>query len=50
MRWEVIRDPIKAKFKPGDACLAECRTAGRLLADKAAALAATAGYEPLVTD
>jgi flavorubredoxin len=50
MKWEVVRAPLKAKFKPKDACLAECREAGGLLAERALAQAAAAGYEPLVTD
>jgi len=50
MKWDVLREPIKAKFRPKDACLAECREAGRTLAERAVALADAAGYEPLVTD
>jgi flavorubredoxin len=50
MKWGVVREVLKAKFKPKEACLAECREAGGLLAEKALAMAAAAGYEPLVTD
>jgi flavorubredoxin len=50
MKWEVLREPLKAKFRPKEDCLAECRAAGGLLAERALAQAAVAGYEPLVTD
>ncbi len=39
---EVLRPPLKAKYKPTDAVLAECREAGRMLAEAAAARAADA--------
>lgn len=35
MRWEVLRDPIQARYKPTDAILDECRAAGQRLAQKA---------------
>ncbi len=50
MKWEVVREPLKARFAPRENCLAECREAGRMLAEKARARAAAGGYQPLVTD
>ncbi len=50
MKWEVMREPIKSKFRPDAACLAECREAGRALAERAQARAAAAGYEKLLID
>jgi flavorubredoxin len=50
MKWDIVREPLKAKFRPKEACLAECRAAGGLLAEKALVQAGAAGYEPLVTD
>ncbi len=35
MRWQVLRDPLKAQFRPTPEVLDECRQAGRMLADKA---------------
>jgi len=35
MKWEVLREPIRAQFRPTAAVLDECRAAGRLLAEKA---------------
>jgi len=39
MKWEILRDPLKAQFRPTDEILDECRQAGRLLAEKAMELA-----------
>jgi flavorubredoxin len=50
MKWEVVREPIRCRFAPKDACLAECREAGKALAEKALARARSGGYEALVTD
>jgi len=33
--WEVLREPLKAQFRPTDQTLAECRQAGRMLAERA---------------
>lgn len=49
-KWEVIRDPLKSKFKPTDKVLDECREAGHQLAKRAVAISEAAGYEPLMID
>ena len=36
MEWEVIREPIRAHYRPTPEILDECRQAGQLLADRAA--------------
>ncbi|MEN6406259.1 MAG: FprA family A-type flavoprotein [Thermoguttaceae bacterium] len=33
LEWQVIRDPIRAQYRPTPETLAECRDVGRLLAD-----------------
>ena len=38
--WEIVREPILSKYRPTPEILDECRQAGRLLAEKALALAA----------
>ncbi len=40
MKWEVLREPIKARYRPTPEILDECRAAGRLLASKASQMAA----------
>jgi len=35
MRWEILRNPLKAQFKPAREILDECRLAGQLMAEKA---------------
>jgi flavorubredoxin len=50
LKWTVLREPIKANFKPDDDCLAECTQAGRQLAETAAEMAAASEYQPLCTD
>jgi flavorubredoxin len=40
MEWEIVREPIRAHYRPTPEILAECRAAGKLLADRAKALAA----------
>ena len=50
MKWDVVRPPLRSKFRPDAACLAECRAAGRDLAERALELASASGYEPLITD
>ena len=35
MKWEVLREPIRAQYRPTAAVLGECRAAGRMLAEKA---------------
>jgi flavorubredoxin len=37
--WDVIREPIRARYRPTPEILDECRAAGRLLADRARAVA-----------
>jgi flavorubredoxin len=39
MKWEVLREPIKAQYSPTVEVLDECRAAGRLLAGKAKEMA-----------
>ncbi len=41
--WEVLREPIKCKYRPTPEVLDECRQAGQLLAGKALEKAAAAG-------
>jgi flavorubredoxin len=38
--WEILREPIRAKYRPTTEILDQCRQAGKLLADKALAAAA----------
>jgi flavorubredoxin len=33
--WEILREPIRAKYRPTDEILAECLAGGRLLGDRA---------------
>ncbi len=40
MKVDVLRDPLKCKWRPDDGVLGECRAAGGSLAEKALALAA----------
>ncbi len=35
MKWELIREPLKVKYRPTEETLRECRLAGRELAEKA---------------
>jgi len=35
VKWEILREPLKAQFRPAPEVLEECRAAGRLLAEKA---------------
>ena len=35
MKWEILREPIKSKYRPASGVLDECRAAGKLLAEKA---------------
>ena len=39
MKWDVLREPIRAQYRPTPEVLAECRAAGRLLAAKAKEMA-----------
>jgi flavorubredoxin len=39
MKWEVLREPIKSRFRPTPEILDECRAAGRMLAEKALEMA-----------
>ncbi len=39
MEWEIIREPIRARYRPTPEILAECRATGKLLADRAKTLA-----------
>jgi flavorubredoxin len=38
MGWEVLREPLKAQYRPTPEILDECRAAGRMLAEKAVEL------------
>ncbi len=40
MKWEIVRDPLRAQFSPTTEILDECRAAGRTLAQKAQEMAA----------
>jgi flavorubredoxin len=37
--WEILREPIRSKYRPTPEILEECREAGRMLAEKARMLA-----------
>ncbi|MCK4627092.1 MAG: FprA family A-type flavoprotein [Phycisphaerae bacterium] len=39
MKWEVLREPIKAQYRPTPQVLDECRSAGRMLAQRAEQMA-----------
>ena len=39
MKWEVLREPIKAQYRPTAEVLDECRAAGKMLAEKAMEMA-----------
>ncbi len=34
-RWEILREPLKARYRPTPEVLEECRAAGKMLAEKA---------------
>ncbi|MGW8255927.1 MAG: hypothetical protein ACWGMZ_00425, partial [Thermoguttaceae bacterium] len=38
MRWEIICQPIRSKYRPSRAILDQCREAGKMLAEKVLAL------------
>ena len=40
MKWEIVRDPLKAQFRPTPEILDECRAAGKTLAERAKQIAA----------
>jgi len=40
MKFEIMREPLEAKYRPGEAELEECRQAGKMLAEKALSAAA----------
>lgn len=42
MKFEILREPLSAQWRPDESALAECREAGRLLADHAQAAAGAA--------
>lgn len=39
MKWKIVREPIKAQYRPTPDVLDECRGAGRILAEKAKTVA-----------
>lgn len=42
MKWEILREPITAKYRPTPEALKECRKAGKLLGEKAKQMADSA--------
>ena len=38
--WEILREPIRAKYRPTTEILEQCRQAGKLMAEKALAVSA----------
>ena len=46
MRWDVLRDPLRAQYRPTADVLEECRQAGRLLAVNAKEMAGGSGSRP----
>ncbi len=40
MKWEIMREPISTQYRPTQAVLDECRTAGKMLAERAKEMAA----------
>ena len=40
MEWEILRQPLRAQYRPTPEVLDECRQAGRMLAEKAKSMAA----------
>jgi len=43
MEWEILRQPLKAQYRPTPEVLDECRQAGKMLADKAKSMAGEGG-------
>ena len=39
MKWEILRPPLKAQYRPTPEILEECRQAGTMLGEKARAMA-----------
>jgi len=39
MTWEIVREPLKARYRPTSEVLEQCRQAGRMLAERATAKA-----------
>jgi flavorubredoxin len=39
MKWEILREPLKARYRPTPEILATCRAAGEMLAEKAREMA-----------
>ena len=37
MQWEILREPLRSQYRPTPAILDECRAAGKMLAECAAA-------------
>ena len=40
LEWEILREPIRARYRPTPEILDQCREAGKLLADRSVPLAA----------
>ncbi len=40
LKWEILREPLKSRFRPTPEILDECRSAGKMLAEKAKEMAA----------
>lgn len=43
MEWEILRQPLKAQYRPSPEVLDECRQAGKMLAEKAKSMAGEEG-------
>ena len=41
MKWHIMREPLKARYRPGPESLGECREAGKMLAEKALEMSAS---------
>jgi flavorubredoxin len=41
MKWDLLRAPLKAQYRPTPEVIQECREAGRMLAEKAFVMAST---------
>ena len=41
LEWEIVREPLRARYRPTPAMLGECRQVGQLLAERARALVST---------
>ena len=49
MEWDIVREPIRAHYRPTPEILAECREAGKLLAERALAVACARTYRNVIS-